>query len=163
MEIYKDKRWIRCKAEQMFDIIADVERYSEFLSGWHCARILKGEGNIVYVDQEVGLGAFRTRFRTRAIFTRPVRIDISSTDDPFRKLHILWLIEPTDHYNCLLQFCVDFEIRSTLLKKIMEPLFSRHFRRIIPAFEERVKLVYSDSTEVAKYKENTRFADTQLL
>ena len=60
--------------EQMFDLAADVESYEEFLPGWHGARIYKREGDLYYVEQEIGYGLVRKRFTSKAILKRPERI-----------------------------------------------------------------------------------------
>ena len=160
MPHFKCKRRLSYKAEQIFDIIADVERYADFLPGWRSTRIVKREGNISYVDQEVGLGVFRTRFCTQALFIRPTRIDITSTDNPFQQLTIHWLFEPVTDLSCLLQFYVDFELSSTYLNKIVAPLFSSHLQRIISAFEERANFVYSESAELPEFRGNQTFSNT---
>ena len=144
MEIFSDKRLIPYKVEQMFDMISDVERYEEFLPGWHNTRILKRDKNIAYVEQSVGLGVFHIRYCTQAVFTRPMRIDITSTDGPFRLLKIRWDFEPVNCTSCLIHFYIDFELRSIFLKRLIAPLFTAHCRRIISAFEERANLIYSE-------------------
>ncbi len=65
MEIFNRKRMVPYSIEQMFDIISDVERYAEFLQGWHNTSHLKREGNLSRVDQELGWDGFRIRFSIR--------------------------------------------------------------------------------------------------
>jgi coenzyme Q-binding protein COQ10 len=130
-------------------LIADVERYSEFLPSWRNTRILKRDGDITIVEQEIGAGVFRARCCARAVFIRPVGIDIDSTDSPFRQLTIHWRFEPAGHSGCLIRFYAGFELRSTILGRLTGPLFESHFQRIVSAFENRANLLYGPAEESA--------------
>src|ERR1700722_17704314 len=70
--------------EQAFDVAADIEHYPEFLKGWISARIQSRESNICCVDQVVGMGPLRLQFMSRAILHPPARIEVTSTQAPFR-------------------------------------------------------------------------------
>ncbi|RJQ50249.1 MAG: type II toxin-antitoxin system RatA family toxin [Desulfobacteraceae bacterium] len=145
MAIFKNNRLVPFRAEEMFDMVSDVERYPEFLPGWHRSGVLKREGAVWDIEQEVGFGPFRMCFRSRAVFDRPKRIEIVSTDDPFRKLEIRWSFEPSNHSCCLIDIHMAFTLRSALLKHLVEPAVAGHWRLIVSAFEERAYAVYSDS------------------
>ena len=93
MEIYEETRELPFSPEQMFDLVSDVESYGDFLPGWHDATIIDRDGDVVFVDQEVGMGRFHTSFVTQAIFTRPGLIEISSSDGPFLYLAVRWTFE----------------------------------------------------------------------
>ena len=149
MKIYREKRQSPYTQEQMFELIADVERYSEFLPSWRDARILKRDGDITIVEQEIGMGVFRARCFTRAVFIRPVSIDIDSTDPPFRQLTIHWRLEPTGHSGCLIRFYAGFELRSTITGRLAGPLFESHFHRVVSAFENRANLLYGPAEKIA--------------
>ena len=102
------------------------------------------------VDQELSWGGFRIRFCTQVIFTRPKRIDITSTEDPFRQLSIRWLFEPADHVCCFINLRIGFELRSTVLRHIMKPIITSRLRGIVSAFEERAYLVYSGTNKLSE-------------
>ena len=148
MKIFDLKRMVAHSSERMFDLISDVERYPEFLPGWQTARVLTREGDIYHVDQELGWGEFRIRFRSRVIYTRPTRIDVSSIGDPFRQLSIRWVFEPVDHTGCLIKLRIGFALRSTVLIHLMKPIITSRFSDIIPAFEDRAYLVYPEHQEI---------------
>ena len=73
--------------EQLFDLVADVERYPEFLPWLVAAHVGRRDGNTVWVDMEVGTTFLRKRFASRAILERPERIDIISRDTLFERYH----------------------------------------------------------------------------
>lgn len=145
MAVFENRRVVPFRVEDLFDMVSDVERYPEFLPGWHRSKVLKREGDVSDIEQEVGFGPFRMCFHSRAVFDWPKRIDIVSTDDPFRKLEIRWSFEPSNGSCSLVGIRMAFALRSALLKRLVEPAVAAHWRLIVSAFEERAYAVYSDS------------------
>lgn len=135
--------------EQVFDLVADVERYPEFLPWWIAARIEKSDGDVYHTDQVIGFrGLVRERFRTTTVLKRPERIDVTSDGGPFRRLHIQWSFEPAPDApdapdpGCLVGYRVDFELRSKLAQGLFAPLFGAAVRRVVGAFERRARQLY---------------------
>lgn len=130
---------------ELFDLVADIERYPEFLPWCLAARIRRREGKTVTADLAVGFKMVRERFTSRVVLhdeaDEHLRIDVSYIDGPFKYLNNHWLFLP-DEQNCLLDFYVDFEFRSRLLQKVMQPLFNEAVRRMVGAFEGRAKELY---------------------
>jgi coenzyme Q-binding protein COQ10 len=143
MEIYEETREVPFSPEQMFDLVSDVESYGEFLPGWHGATIIERDGDVVFVDQEVGMGRFHTTFITQAIFTRPEHIEISSSDGPFLYFAVRWTFERVDESACLTHFYAGFELRSRFLERVAGPFFADIMRRGVQAFECRARQLYS--------------------
>jgi coenzyme Q-binding protein COQ10 len=81
----------------LFDIAADVERYAEFLPAWTAARITRREGNVYWTDQTIGLGPLRARFGSETVLNRPERIEVVSSEPPFRSFRLFWVFEPRPH------------------------------------------------------------------
>jgi coenzyme Q-binding protein COQ10 len=158
MEIFNYKRMVPYSSEQMFDLISDIEHYPDFLPNWQNTRILKRQGNLSRVDQELDWGGFRIRFCSQVIYNKPKRIDISSTEDPFRQLSIGWVFEPADHVCCFINLRIGFERRSTLFRHIMKPFITSHLRGIVMAFEERAYLVYSGNKELSECSSHSNAA-----
>ncbi len=142
MEIYEETRKLPFSPDQMFDLVSDVESYGEFVPGWHDATILEHDGDVVFVDQEVGMGRFHARFVTQAIFTRPEHIEISSSDGPFLYFAVRWTFERLDESGCLAHFYAGFELRSRFLERVAGPFFSDIMRRGVQAFEQRANELY---------------------
>jgi coenzyme Q-binding protein COQ10 len=145
MEICIDKREFLYTPDQMFDLVADIENYGAFVPGWLNATIIERDGDVVYVDQEVGLGMFHTSFVSQGIFTRPEIIEITSSDGPFVYLAIRWTFEASNKSGCIIHFHAGFELRSRFLEKLVGPLFSDVMRRCVSAFEQRAQELYGQS------------------
>ncbi len=145
METYIEKTESPYTPEEMFDLVADVESYGDFVPGWLNARILEREGDVVYVDQEVGMGMFHTSFVSQGIFTRPESIEITSSDGPFLYLAVSWTFEALNKSGCIIRFHAGFELRSRFLEKVVGRLFSDIMGRSVSAFEQRAHELYAQS------------------
>jgi len=77
----------------IFDLVADIERYPEFVPGWQEARILRKADDRRHVEQAVGIRGLVWRFRTEAELERPRRIEIHGAGGPVRRLHQVWRFE----------------------------------------------------------------------
>jgi len=148
MEIYEETRKLPFSPGQMFDLVSDVERYGEFVPGWHDATIIERDGDVAFVDQEVGMGRFHTRFVTQVIFTRPKNIEISSSDGPFLYFAVRWTFERSDESGCLARFYAGFELRSRFVERVAGPFFSDIMRRGVQAFEQRAHELYGHGDKV---------------
>ena len=145
METYIEKRAFHFTPDQMFDLVADVESYGDFVPGWINVRILERDGDVVYVDQEVGVGMFHTSFVSQGIFTRPESIEITSSDGPFVYLAVSWTFEASNKSECIVRFHAGFELRSRILEKVAGKLFSDMMRRCVSAFEQRAHEFYAQT------------------
>lgn len=128
--------------EQIFDLVADVERYPEFLPWWRAARVRHREANVLHVDQIVGRGAVNWRLSTKASLVRPGRLDIVSTDWPFRQLEIHWRFTTARQGGTTISFSASYGLRSALLERLATSLFEKFFRRFVMAFERRAREIY---------------------
>lgn len=150
MPTHAEKRVLPYEPRQLFDLVAQVERYPEFLPWCLASRVRRREGKTVIADLVVGFKMVRERFTSRVILHDEVeehlRIDVTYVDGPFRYLNNHWLFLPQEE-GCLLDFYVDFEFRSRLLQKVMQPLFNEAVRRMVGAFEARAKELYGRETE----------------
>ncbi len=127
--------------EQVFDLVADIERYPEFLQGWISARIRRREANTVYVDQVVGFGPVRLAFVSQAVFDRPRRIDITSTDPTFRRYGLSWTIAPLPA-GCRISVVAELELRSGFLQHALAHFLPDAVDDIVAAFEARARSLY---------------------
>lgn len=130
--------------EQMFDLVAAVERYPEFLPWCLGARILKRDAAEVHADLLIGFKVFRERWQSRLVLVRPETIDVHYVDGPFRHLENRWRFEHRPE-GCAIDFYVDFEFRSKILSRVMSGLFGEAVHRMVRAFEMRAHNVYGAS------------------
>jgi coenzyme Q-binding protein COQ10 len=142
MKIDRVSRLLPYSCEQVFDLAADVERYPEFLPGWISARIGMREGDVLHVEQVLGVGPLRLRFDSRTVLRRPQRIDVTSFDRPFRHYCLTWLFAPVPAGSCNLSVTVDVELQSGLLQHVVNRVLPLSIEGAISAFEVRANRLY---------------------
>jgi coenzyme Q-binding protein COQ10 len=142
MPTHAEKRVLPYTKEQMFDLVADVERYPEFLPWCLAARVRERRPDLVVADLLIGFKMFRERFTSRVELKRPTCIDVSYAEGPFRYLNNHWVFTDLPGGRCEIDFFVDFEFRSALLQKVIGLLFNEAVRRMVTAFEGRAKQLY---------------------
>ncbi len=141
MPTHAEKRFLPYTPEQVFDLVADIERYPEFLPWCVGARIRERRDNVILGDLLIGWRMVRERFTSRVTLNRPDRIDVEYTEGPFRYLKNHWVFERQPG-GCLVDFFVDFEFRSRMLQGVIEALFNEAVKRMVSAFEKRAKELY---------------------
>lgn len=149
MPTHAEQRVLPYTPEQMYDLVADIERYPQFLPWCLAARIRKRDGEVVVADLVIGFKMIRERFTSRVVLDRPRQIDVSYIEGPLRHLNNHWEFHPHPD-GCLIDFYVDFEFRSRMLQKLIGTLFNEAFRRMVAAFEARARELYGDRTAAAQ-------------
>jgi coenzyme Q-binding protein COQ10 len=136
----------------MFALVADIERYPEFLplcTGlFVISRRPLGDGEDIVAKMNVGYKAISESFTTRVV-TKPGdnRIDVSYLDGPFKRLVNHWTFrDDATGGGSTIDFFIDYEFRSMLLAALVGTMFDQAFRRFATAFEERAAQVYGRST-----------------
>ena len=132
--------------EQLFDIVADVQRYPEFLRWWIAARVRDLQPSGYCTDQILGLGPVRIKFASKTLLDRPRRIDVLSTDTAFQQLNICWLFEAQANASCRVRLSVTIEPRSRLLQAILEHVIPKTTDDIMLAFEARAHQLHGPQT-----------------
>ena len=141
MPTHAESRLLPHTPEQLFALVADVERYPEFLPWCVGARIRERQPDLIVADLVIGFRMFRERFTSRVALDPPRRIDVSYTEGPFRYLNNHWAFTP-EVGGCRVDFFVDFEFKSRVLQKVIEVLFGEAVRRMVAAFEKRARDLY---------------------
>ena len=148
MPSFRTTRRVRHSPVQMFQLVADVEKYPEFLPLCEELRIRRrvqsGEGGIetLVAEMSIGYKAIRETFTTRVTLDRPsLRIVARHVDGPFRHLENRWTFTP-EGSGCAVSFTIEYEFRSRALGLLMGAMFDRAFRKFAEAFEERALVVY---------------------
>lgn len=152
MTTHAERRILPYTPEQMFDLVAAVERYPEFLPWCTAARVRSRTDKVMVADMAIGFRMIRERFTSHVVLDRPHGIDVTYADGPFKHLTNRWrFIEKPE--GCEIDFFVDFEFRSKLLEKMIGLLFDEACRRMISAFEGRAKALYGPGTNVIRASE----------
>lgn len=136
MPTHHETRHLPQTPDQLYELVTDVEDYPNFLPWCIALRVTSREDNIIRADMVVGFKMLREKFTSRVTLTPKTRIDVEYLDGPFRYLQNRWLFAEKDG-GCEIDFFIDFEFRSRLLRKVMEPLFHEAVRRMVRAFEKR--------------------------
>lgn len=147
MPSFRSARVVRHSCEQMFDLVADCDKYPEFLPlcvGMKTRpRGQDANGNpIIVAEMQVGYKAIRERFVTRNTMDRPGRkITVEYVEGPFSRLRNVWNFVP-DPAGCKVEFYIDYEFKSRLLAALMGSMFDAVFRTFASAFEARADKIY---------------------
>lgn len=127
-----------CSPERLFAVVADIERYPEFVPGCVAARIVARRPAVWTVDNVFGFGPVRVRFSTIAELNPPASLTISSKDGPWRTLKVQWLFYPELAGSCL--HCKTYlEFRSPLLAAVAAASAGQAGRMVAAAFENRIR------------------------
>jgi coenzyme Q-binding protein COQ10 len=137
--IYQETRLVPYSQEQIYAVVADIERYPEFVPGWSSARIIRREDQVCHVEQEIGLGLVQLSFASRAELRPPERIAISTTERPFRRLEIDWVFVQDPGPGCGVRLSVDVEVSAGLLRPVVQSGFESIAARLIPLFMARTE------------------------
>jgi coenzyme Q-binding protein COQ10 len=134
-------------ARQMFDLVADVERYPEFLPWCAALRVLErdiqeGEGKLV-ADMVVVYGVFRETFRSEVLLdSKAKRIDVYYLKGPFKHLHTNWRFEDAPAGGSTVRFDIEFEFRNVVLQAAARAVIEKLFVTMSDAFVARAHEVY---------------------
>jgi coenzyme Q-binding protein COQ10 len=142
MTSYKEKVSVPYTPPQMYDLVADVEHYPEFLPWCIGARILRRDNNILYADLIIGWKVLRERFSSKVVLSPPSSVQFDYTNGPLKYLHGDWRFTPTPQGGCLVEFQVDFEFKSRALSLVMGGVFSELVHRMVGAYEARANQLY---------------------
>lgn len=150
MPKHQEDRVLPYSPQQIFDLVADVARYPEFLPWTAAARIRhrapapeRGEGaEVLEADLIISFKVFRERFGSRVfLLPGPRRIETQYLDGPFKYMLSTWQVDP-DPAGCRVRFDVDFEFRNVILQKAIGLFFDEAMRRVVGAFETRAHVLY---------------------
>jgi coenzyme Q-binding protein COQ10 len=145
MPIHREAVLVPYRAEQLFDLVADVGRYPEFLPWCVGAKVRSRTETELVAALTIGFGPFRESFTSRVTLDRPREVRVRYEDGPFRYLRNHWSFTP-DARGCRVNFFVDFEFRSRVLQAAIGVVFGEAVRRMVNAFHKRARDVYGPPT-----------------
>jgi len=151
MPQFRTTRRVRHSANEMFDLVADVERYPEFVPLCSALRVRKRtaeEGRETLVaDMTVAYRLIRETFTSRVTLDRPnLKIAVAYLNGPFSHLDNRWTFKSSSETDCEVEFFIDYEFRSRILGVLMGAMFDAAFRRFAEAFERRADVVYGQGS-----------------
>ena len=146
MPTHSETRTLPYTAKQMYELVADVREYPQFLPWCAAARILKvthhADSDVMEAELVVSFRVFRERFGSRVTLWPDARkIHTEYIDGPFRRMQSTWAFR--DHEKgCEIEFFVDFEFRNAILRSVIGLVFEEAMHRIVRAFERRAEELY---------------------
>ena len=143
---HSERKVVSFAPRQLFDLVADVPRYPEFLPWCTAARVRRRESSTVEIDElAIGFGPLHETFVSRVVLTPDgssgPRIETTGIEGPFRTLTSRWTFE-SHPAGTLIDFSLEFEFRSLLLQHTVRVLFAEAVRRMVAAFEARAAKLY---------------------
>jgi coenzyme Q-binding protein COQ10 len=145
----QETRVLPYSAEQMFDLVADVGSYGEFLPWVIATRVRSDTGTEMVADMLVGFKALREKFTSRVDKHRPFEIRVQYVDGPLKDLDNHWKFRPLGPESCEVDFHVDFAFRNALFERLAGQYFDKAFRKMVAAFETRASELYGSSSSSA--------------
>jgi len=148
MPQFSSKRRVRHSAEKMFDLVADCERYPEFVPLCKALtirqRTTKPDGTeVIVADMTVSFKLIREAFTTRVTLDRAAgKITVEYLQGPFSHLENRWTFESRTDDSCDVGFFIAYEFKSRMLGMLMGTMFDAAFQRFATAFEKRADQVY---------------------
>ena len=150
MPLFRVERRVRHNAIAMFDLVADVERYPEFVPLCTSLRVRSrrpgGQGRETLIaDMGVGYKMIREKFTSRVTLDQPrLRVVVEYIDGPFSRMENIWTFRnESDGERSVITFFIDYEFRSRVLGSLMGSMFDAAFRKFAQAFEERANQLYT--------------------
>ncbi|WP_029625334.1 type II toxin-antitoxin system RatA family toxin [Sphingomonas sp. PAMC 26605] len=142
MPRHSETRRLPYTPEQMFDLVADVGRYAEFLPWVSAIRIRSNSATELTADMIVGFKGLRETFTSKVDKERPNRIHVEYLDGPLKYLRNDWVFRP-DGTGCAVDFTVDFAFKNRVFEMLAGQVFGAALRKMIGAFEERAAVLYA--------------------
>jgi coenzyme Q-binding protein COQ10 len=129
----------------MFDLVANVGAYSEFLPWVSAIRIRSNSDTEMVADMIVGFKGIRETFTSRVVKQRPTHVRVDYVDGPLKHLHNEWGFRDDGQGGVLVDFEVEFEFKNRIFEMLAGQFFDKALRKMIGAFEERAAVLYGPS------------------
>ncbi len=136
--------WVPYSAEQMFDLVNDVDAYPEFLPHCRSAKVLESRGDHVKATIELATGALHKSFTTVNQLDYPKRIEMRLVQGPFRRLHGAWTFTRAAERGTRVALDLEFEFAGRLMALAIGPVFNHVANSLVDAFVQRARDVHGD-------------------
>jgi coenzyme Q-binding protein COQ10 len=150
MPRHSETRHLPYSPDQLFDMVADVARYDEFLPWVVAVRIRSSSETETVADLVVGFNAFKERFTSRVTKRRPTEITVDYIEGPLKYLKNEWRFEAAPEGGSNVFFSVDFAFKSRIFEALAGQMFDRALRRMTGAFETRAAALYGINSSSAQ-------------
>lgn len=142
MPIHTEQQFSPYSPQQLFDLVADVEKYPEFLPWCRAARILERKDGEFLGELVISFAHFSESYVSRVVLDPPHGIEVTMVRGPFEHLSNSWKFTP-ENGGTRIDFSLDFKFRSRVLEKLIGGLFSKATAKMVSAFKARADVLYS--------------------
>jgi coenzyme Q-binding protein COQ10 len=142
MPHFAEEKVLPYTPKQVFDLVADVAQYPEFLPWCVGARIYGRKSDQFDADVMIGFKMFRERFTSRVSFVEQQSLNVDYIKGPMKRLYNHWKFSETEEGYCHVDFEVDFEFANKFLNDMIGGLFEKACHKMVSAFEERAQELY---------------------
>lgn len=142
MPAHTEKRILPYSPDQLFDLVAGVDKYPQFLPWCTASRITRREGDVFYAELIIGYKMLREKFVSRVTTEKPHHIHVEYITGPMKHLSNHWHFHDNGDGSTTIDFFVDFDFKNPVLRKLIEVFFNEAIKRMVQAFEERAKSIY---------------------
>jgi len=143
MPKFSETRDFPYSTRQMYDMVADIGSYADFLPWCQGVRVYNRTDDSLYADLIIGFKMFRERFTSHVTFTED-RIEVDYIKGPLKYLHNHWQFSENPDGGCHVDFLVDFEFKNRLFEKMIGTFFTEAVSHMIGAFEGRANELYGE-------------------
>ena len=143
----EERKIVSYTKDQMFDLVADIDRYDEFLPWCNNSRVInekkEGDKKIVIADLEIGYDQFVYTYRSEVkLHEDKSQINVRNLDGPFKYLKNSWKFTTVNESECEIQFNIDFELNVSFLDILMKKFFDLAFQKMVDSFVTRANEIY---------------------
>ena len=156
MPKHSETRHLPYTPDQLFDLVADVRSYPQFLPWVVAVRVRSDSESEMIADLAVGFRAIKETFTSKVIKQRPIRIEIDYIEGPLKHLHNHWQFHSDGAGGTNIDFSVDFAFRSRMFEMLAGQMFDRALRKMIGAFVERAHALYGPAGASPSGSSNSR-------
>jgi coenzyme Q-binding protein COQ10 len=147
MPTHREIKTMPYTAQQMYDLVGDVQSYPKFLPWNAAARIRSrddmGDHEVMLADLVISFKVFREKFGSKVVlWPADKKIDTEYLDGPFKYMKSWWQFRDLDDGSCEVEFFVDFEFKNAILQSVIGVVFNEAMRRVVSAFEKRAADLY---------------------
>jgi ribosome-associated toxin RatA of RatAB toxin-antitoxin module len=142
MTVVQKSALVKFSAQQMFDLVNDIEAYPEFLPWCSGSRIIKREGNIVEAEVMISKGGFKKSFSTRNLNEEGKKITVALLEGPFSSLEGVWEFMPLREDASKISLDLEFEMSGKLASLAFGAVFNQICNTMVSSFTARAKEVY---------------------
>ncbi|MGF7147855.1 coenzyme Q-binding protein COQ10 [Sphingomonas zeicaulis] len=145
MPKHSETRALPYTPEQLYELVADVARYGDFLPWVVAVRVRSNSETEMVADLVVGFKALREKFTSRVAKHRPDAITVDYVEGPLKHLRNEWRFRPDGQGGTLVDFSVDFAFKNRLFEMLAGQVFDKALRKMTDAFEARAAVLYGQN------------------